>query len=79
MDIFFKISSVKLAPKKTPKHLDLFKPTAPLATPHVLCFFVKPCCICGQSWGGVGMLTFLEPAHILDATQLRYSCAHKHA
>ena len=62
----------------------LFWPTAPLATPRVLWFFVKPCCICGQSWGGVGwggvgMLTFLEPAHILDATQLRYSCAHKHA
>ena len=32
-----------------------------------------------MGWGGVGMLTFLEPAHILDATQLRYSCAHKHA
>ena len=29
--------------------------------------------------GGVGMLTFLELAHILDATQLRDSCAHKHA
>ena len=32
-----------------------------------------------MGWGGVGMLTFLEPAHILDATQLCYSCAHKHA
>ena len=32
-----------------------------------------------MGFGGVGMLTFLEPAHILEATQLRYSCAHKHA
>ena len=32
-----------------------------------------------MGWGGVGMLTFLELAHILDATQLCYSCAHKHA
>ena len=31
-----------------------------------------------MGWGGVGMITFLEPAHILDATQLCYSCAHKH-
>ena len=29
--------------------------------------------------GLVRMLTFLELAHILDATQLRSSCAHKHA
>ena len=29
--------------------------------------------------GVVGMLTFLELAHILDATQLRSSCAYKHA
>ncbi len=32
-----------------------------------------------MGWGGVGMLTFLELAHILDAMQLRSSCAHKHA
>ena len=32
-----------------------------------------------MGWGGVGMLTFLELAHILDATHLRSSCAHKHA
>ena len=25
-----------------------------------------------MGWGGVGMLTFLELAHILDATQLRF-------
>ena len=31
-----------------------------------------------MGWGGVGMITFLESAHILDATQLCYSCAHKH-
>ena len=32
-----------------------------------------------MGWGGVFMLTFLELAHILDATQLCSSCAHKHA
>ena len=30
----------------------------------------------GVGWGA---LTFIELAHILDATQLRSSCAHKHA
>ena len=29
--------------------------------------------------GVVRMLTFFELAHILDATQLRSSCAHEHA
>ena len=51
-------------------------PTAPLATPRVLCFFVKPWH--GVGWGGVGMLTFFELAHILDATLLCLSCVHKH-
>ena len=31
-----------------------------------------------MGWGGVGMLTFLEFAHMLDATQLCYSRAHTH-
>ena len=31
-----------------------------------------------MGWGGVGMLTFLELAHILDATQLCCSCAQTH-
>ena len=46
----------------------LFLPTAPLATPRVLWFFVKPWH--GVGWGEVGMLTFFELAHILDATLL---------
>ena len=32
----------------------------------------------GVGWGGVGMLTFFELAHILDATLLCLSCVHKH-
>ena len=31
-----------------------------------------------MAWGGVGMLTFFELAHILDATLLCLSCVHKH-
>ena len=62
---------------------ELFRPTASLATPRVLWFFVKTCSASvashGVGWGGVGMLMFIELAHILDATQLRSSCAHKHA
>ena len=32
-----------------------------------------------KSWDGVGMLTFFELAHILDAMELRLFCPHKHA
>ena len=32
-----------------------------------------------MGWGGVGMLTFLELAHMLDATQLCLSCLRTHA
>ena len=30
-------------------------------------------------WGGVGMMTFVELAHMLDATQLCLSCHCTHA
>ena len=32
-----------------------------------------------MGWGGVGMLMFLELAHMLDATQLCLSCLCTHA
>ena len=32
-----------------------------------------------MGWGGVGRLTFLELAHMLDATQLCLSCLRTHA
>ena len=31
-----------------------------ISDPSRLCFFLKPCCVCGQSWGGVGMFSFLN-------------------
>ena len=32
----------------------------------------------GVGWGGVGMMTFLELAHMVDATQLCLSCHCTH-
>ena len=37
------------------------------------------CLVIAQGWGGVGMMTFLELAHMLDATQLCLSCHFTHA
>ena len=54
----------------------LFLPTAPLATPAVLRFFMLPCH--GLGWGGVGLITFLALAHMLDATQHHVSCTCTH-
>ena len=32
----------------------------------------------GVGWGGVGMLTFLAHAHMLDATEMMSFLAHAH-
>lgn len=39
----------------------------------------QTCLMLRKSWDGVGMLTFFELAHILDAMELRLFCPHKHA
>ena len=57
-------------PTTIPDPLLLFLLTAGLTTPWPNCNF------CG--WGGVGMMTFLELARLLDATQLCLSCHCTH-
>ena len=32
----------------------------------------------GLGWGGVGMMTFLAPEHIFDATEMMTFLAHEH-
>ena len=38
------------------------------------CTFLRFTCFGGMGWGGLGMLTFAEVAHMLHATQLRLGC-----